>query len=101
MANISLARARWPQAFFDGAEDEIGNDSQQRRGNGAGENQAVVHGGHAAKDQLAQSAGTDGGGDSCDTDAGDGGDPKSGEDNARGEGKLNLKQQLAVSESHA
>ena len=81
------------------AKRGVGNESEQSGGNGSGEDQAIIDGGDAAKDQFAQAAGADGGGDGRDADAGHGRGAQSREDERRGQGQLDLEQPLRIGEA--
>ena len=84
---------------FEQAEHCIGRQRQQRRGNGSGENQAIIHRGDAAKDQLAESACAHGRGNGRNADAGDGRGSETGENEGCRERQLNLEETLRIGES--
>src|SRR5271167_3971624 len=51
------------QQLLDPAQAQVGHERHQCGGNRAGKDHSVVHHGNAAEDELAETAGADGGGD--------------------------------------
>jgi hypothetical protein len=62
---------------FQQAESAIGDQRQQSGWDCTGKDQAIIDGRDTAKNQLAQTSGTDCGSDGCNSDTSDGGGAKS------------------------
>src|SRR2546427_10811291 len=61
------------QSALEEAEEEIGEKSKERGGDGACEDEGITDEGDAAKNERAESTGAGGGGGWCDADSDDGG----------------------------
>src|SRR5258708_11274265 len=84
----------------EGAEEEIGKESEECGGNGAGENEGIADQGDAAEDKCAEAAGADGGGDGSDADGDDGGGANSGENDGERERETDAEEDLRTSHAH-
>src|ERR1022692_3456319 len=83
----NIARAgrvsSWPQSFFQPSQTEISRQGQDRRGNGSGQNELIVHHGETAKDELAQASCANRGGNGGQSHRNDDCDSYAGENHAR------------------
>src|SRR5258708_5507462 len=84
----------------EGGEEEIGKESEECGGNGAGEKEGIADQGDAAEDKCAEAAGADGGGDGSDADGDDGGGANSGENDGERERETDAEEDLRTSHAH-
>ena len=82
-------------AFEEGRAGRVGEDGQERGGNGAGEDDGVADHGDAAEDEGAEAACADGCGDGGDADGDDGGGANAGKDDRKREGKADARKGFA------
>src|SRR6267378_4106053 len=88
------------QATLEAAEEEIGKESEECGGNGAGENEGIADQGDAAEDKCAEAAGADGGGDGSDADGDDGGGANAGKNDGEREREAHAEEDLRASHAH-
>ena len=87
------------EAAFEEAERGVGDQCEQRGGDGSGEDEAVIDGGDTAKDQFSEAARAYGCRDGGDADAGDGRSAEAGEDEGSGEGEFDFEETLGIGEA--
>src|ERR1043166_8429393 len=85
-----------PEAVLDGAEKKIGRERQERRRNGAGQDQRIVVHPKTAEDIAAEAAGVDRRRDRRGADRDHRRDANARNDNAEGQRHLDLQEQLPV-----
>src|SRR6267378_6336110 len=88
------------QATLEAAEQEIGKESKECGGDGAGENEGIADQGDAAEDESAKAAGADGGGDGGNANGDDGGGANSGENDGERERKTDAEKNLRARHTH-
>src|SRR6266849_8358703 len=88
------------EAALQEAEEEVGEESEEGSGDGAGEDESIADEGDAAEDEGAEAAGANGRGDGGDADGDDGGGANAGKDDGEREWKADAKENLRASHAH-
>src|ERR1700682_360169 len=88
------------QAALEAAEQEIGKESEECSGDGAGEDEGIADQGDAAEDESAEAAGADGGGDGGDADGDDGSRTNTGKNDGEREREAEAEKDLRASHAH-
>src|SRR5208282_2275960 len=89
-----------PQTFFQPSQAEVRGERQNCGGNSSGKDELIVHHCETAKDELAQTSGSDCSGDGGKSHRNDDSYAYSGKNYAQGQWQFHLKQELAGGESH-
>ena len=100
-----MGRGAPPQALHSAAKTasspRAGTIGQRGGGNGARQDELIVHHGHAAKNKFSQAAGADRGGDGGGAHGNHRSHTNAGDDDAERERQLDAQEQLAVGQAHA
>src|SRR5436309_5461272 len=88
------------QSALEEAEEEIGEQSKERGGDGACEDEGITDEGDAAKNERAETTGADGGGDRCDADSDDGGGSNARKNDGQRKRKTDAKEKLRAGHAH-
>src|SRR2546425_4131752 len=88
------------QSALEEAEEEIGEQSKERGGDGACEDEGITDEGDAAKNERAETTGADGGGDRCDADSDDGGGSNARKNDGQRKRKTDAKENLRAGHAH-
>src|SRR3989441_877402 len=88
------------QAALEEAEQEVREDGEKSGGDGASEDEGIADERDTAKDECAEAAGVDGGGDRGDADGDDGGSANAGENNGQGEREADAEEDLRAGHAH-
>ena len=98
---VSIPFHRGRNRFSSHPKPKSADKRQNRGGNRPGQNELIVHHGETAKNELAQASGANRGGDGGQSHGNNDRHAHAGEDHAHRQRQLDLKQKLAVGESHA
>src|SRR3989441_4439858 len=88
------------QSALEEAEEEIGEQSKERGGDGACEDEGITDEGDAAKNERAETTGADGSGDRCDADSDDGGGSNASKNDGQGKRKTDTEENLRAGHAH-
>ena len=88
------------EAAFDKGQRNVGEDGQQRGGDGAGENDGIADHGDSSEDKCAEAAGADGRGDGGDSNGDDRGGANAGKNDRQGQRQAHAREDLRIRHAH-